>query len=1150
MSPDAPTPRFSAADIADRLGQFRPTDEQTAVIEAPLEPVLVVAGAGSGKTETMSARVVYLVANGLVAPDEVLGLTFTRKAAGELAERIRRRLRTLAAASRADGEAVPWAAAADDDAGAALLGALARPVVATYNSYASGLVREHGLRLGIEPGARLLGEASQWQLAHDIVERWTGELTITSATSTVVDAVRSMSQSLGEHLLPTDEARRRMQAIIDAMLATPEVTKGRKGVRAPVRDLAALLGHRIELLDLVDEYRRRKAATDSLDFSDQVALGARLAEDFGEVGAGERARYRVVLLDEYQDTSFAQARMLGALFGDGHAVTAVGDPHQSIYGWRGASASGLARFGEIFRAGAGLHHLSLSTSWRNDRTVLDAANAVAAPLRRAQEGAGLEVRTLGTRPGAGSGTVASIFTTTEDEEAAAVAEEIAARWRPRSHPDGARSAAVLCRARMQFGPLEAALRALGLPVEVVGLGGLLEAPEVVDLRALLEVVHDPSRGDSLMRLLTGPWVDLGVADLLALADRARDLAHRQRLARRPSVAGDDDREGAGTDAGTTPGEVVPESDASDETTIVDVLDELPPPGWTSHDGRALTPEGHERLVRLAGVVERLRARTYLSVPELVVECERTMGLDIEAGLLGPGHAGRARANLDAFRDLALTFVDGSDLPTLGAFLTWLDATASVNERLDGALTEPDPDAVQIVTVHAAKGLEWDVVAVTGLTDGKFPSTATQATDKDGEAKAPTHTAWLTGLGTLPFPLRGDAPDLPRLAYDSAEDHADMAANLTLFTEDAGEHQVAEERRLAYVAYTRAREHLLLTGSWFRGEAARPNPPSTFLVELVDAGLLAATGWAEPPEGENPTLAAEHTAVWPRGVAVPEALARAARRVEEARVVRRAREAARSSTDDWTVPHDGTGKKAAARPMTEATSSTDATPVTDLAATAAMLLAERELRSRSVTEVDVPSHVSASAMVRMATDRAEYALALRRPVPSAPSVHARRGTTFHAWVEQHFAAPALIDVLDLDDADDEAPDAELDALKETFLATPWADLVPVAIEVDIESPLAGVMTRSRIDAVFPDPEHPGTDRVVVVDWKTGREPRDADAAAAREVQLAVYRLAWARWTGLPLDKVDAAFCYVGSGTTVRPQKLRDESQLEALLRGEA
>ncbi|WP_102510318.1 ATP-dependent DNA helicase [Sanguibacter massiliensis] len=1147
MSTTSTTVRFSAADIADRLGQFRPTDEQTAVIEAPLEPVLVVAGAGSGKTETMSARVVYLVANGLVAPDEVLGLTFTRKAAGELAERIRRRLRTLAAASRADGEAVPWAAAADDDAGAALLGALARPVVATYNSYASGLVREHGLRLGIEPGARLLGEASQWQLAHDIVERWAGELTLTSATSTVVDAVRSMSQALAEHLVPTDEARVRMQGIIDALLGAPEVAKGRKGVRAPVRDLAMLLGHRIELLDLVDEYRRRKAATDSLDFSDQVALGARLAEDFGEVGAGERARYKVVLLDEYQDTSYAQARMLGALFGDGHAVTAVGDPHQSIYGWRGASASGLARFGEIFRAGTGLHHLSLSTSWRNDRAVLDAANTIAAPLRRAHEGTGLEVRTLGTRPGAGTGTVTSLFTVTEEDEAAAVAEEIAARWRPRSHPDGPRSAAVLCRARKQFGPLEVALRRLGVPVEVVGLGGLLDAPEVVDLRALLEVIHDPSRGDSLMRLLTGPWVDLGVADLLALADRARDLAHRHRLARRPSPSETEEHGGAGTDEPTTPGEVVPESDASDETTIVDVLDELPPAGWTSHDGRALTPEGHARLVRLAGIVEQLRSRTYLSVPELVVECERTMGLDIEAGLLGPGHAGRARANLDAFRDLALTFVDGSDLPTLGAFLTWLDATASANERIDGALTDPDPDAVQIVTVHAAKGLEWDVVAVAGLTDGKFPSTATQVLGKAGEPQAPTDSAWLTGLGTLPYPLRGDAPDLPRLAYESAEDHADMVERLKLFKEDAGEHQVAEERRLAYVAYTRAREHLLLTGSWFRGEAQRPNPPSTFLVELAEAGLLTTTGWAEPPEGENPTLAAEHTAVWPRSEAVPEALARAALRVEEARAARRAREGVRPVADDESarLHVDDGGTSTTDGPG----AGQDTAPVTDLAATAAMLLAERELRSRPVTEVDVPTHVSASAMVRMATDRAEYALALRRPVPSAPSVHARRGTTFHAWVEQHFAAPALIDVLDLDDADDEAPDGELDALKATFLATPWADLVPVAIEVDVETPLAGVMTRSRIDAVFPDPEHPGTDRVVVVDWKTGREPRDADAAAAREVQLAVYRLAWARWTGLPLDKVDAAFCYVGSGTTVRPGRLRDEAELEALLRGE-
>jgi len=153
----------SAVGLAEALGLPPPTDEQRAVIEAdPLRPVLVVAGAGSGKTETMASRVVWLVANGHVEPDQVLGLTFTRKAATELAERIGRRLRRLTNAGI-------WTPKPLDEDGAEPLGGI--PVVSTYHSYAGRLVREHALRLGYEPESRLLSEAAAWQYAYEVVSR-------------------------------------------------------------------------------------------------------------------------------------------------------------------------------------------------------------------------------------------------------------------------------------------------------------------------------------------------------------------------------------------------------------------------------------------------------------------------------------------------------------------------------------------------------------------------------------------------------------------------------------------------------------------------------------------------------------------------------------------------------------------------------------------------------------------------------------------------------------------------------------------------------------------------------------------------------------------------------------------------------------------
>ncbi|MGO1317825.1 MAG: UvrD-helicase domain-containing protein [Cellulomonadaceae bacterium] len=1098
MSEDVTTAvRLSAVEIADLLGRHRPTPEQIDVIEAPLEPLLVVAGAGSGKTETMSARVVFLVANGLVAPDEVLGLTFTRKAAGELGERVRRRLAALERALRRQGESLPGTPL---DGG--LLALVRRPTVSTYNAYAAQLVGDHALRLGIEPGARLLGEASQWQLASRIVEDWPYELAVDAAQSTVVDAVLALSAALDEHLLDVAEASSRIQEIVTVMAAAPPCGK-RSSQYAGVVKVLTRLEQRVALLDLVAEYRRRKRAAETIDFGDQIALAATLAERFAEVREAERDRFRVVLLDEYQDTSYAQARMLGALFGQGHAVTAVGDPFQSIYGWRGASASGLSRFAAQFGGEGGARRLSLSTSWRNDEAVLAVANTVAAPLR-AQPGA-VPVDALGARPGAGPGHVEAHLLTTAAEEAQAIARFVAEHWRPRSGGQGGTaggqggtSAAVLCRKRAQFGPIELALRGLGIPVEIVGLGGLLSEPEVVDVVALLQVVHDPSRGDALMRLLTGPRLALGAADVFAVADRVHELAGHHR------------RRGRSGSAGDAPGEhTAPEPDLVDVHSIVDVLDELPAPGWTSRAGRTLSAAAHERLQSLARLLDDLRSRTYLSVPELVTAAEQALSLDVEIALR-PG-ARRARATLDTLREVAAAFVDGEPEPTLGAFLAWLDVAESNENGLDQPVSEPDPDAVQLITVHAAKGLEWDAVVVAGLADGSFP-TPTAATP-DG----PRDSGWLTSLRALPYPLRGDAPDLPRFDYADAEDVKDLEERRKAFCALSGAHEVREERRLAYVAVTRARSRLALTSSWFRTGKGRV-APSPFLTEIVDAGQARVVRWDPEPEGDNPALDEVQTASWPTD---PGPQAR--RIVREADIVR--------ATAPGSGPADGPGLAQRAR-------------AGDLEATAELLLAERRAATTTADHVHLPSHLSASAMVRLAADPVGYALDLRRPVPAQPSVQAYRGTRFHGWVERYFGSPTLVDVEDLP-GDEDDQDIDLSALQAAFLASEWAAREPVAVETDVETPIAGRMTRSRIDAVFADPDRPGG--FVVVDWKTGRPPQDETAIRAREVQLAVYRLAWSRLREVPIEQVTAAFFYAATGETVYPRELVGADELVELVR---
>ncbi|PWD52405.1 DNA helicase [Serinibacter arcticus] len=1094
--------------------------------------MLVVAGAGSGKTATMTDRVLYLVANEIVAPSEILGLTFTRKAASELSGRIERHLRALARARAGAGGTGGSAGAAVPREAGDVSWLTERPRISTYNAYAAQLVNDHGVRLGIEADQTLLSEAGRFQVATKVVESWTGDLDLTNAPITVVRAVVTLAGELAEHMLTPERAARELHRIADG-LADALPTARKKDPYADVAKVIASLRSRAALMPLVEEFSAGKRARGAMDFPDQVAAAATLARRFPVVGEGERATARVVLLDEYQDTSVAQLDMLQALFSHGHPVTAVGDPHQGIYGWRGASAGALLSFPEQFPRpdGAPAVVAHLTTSWRNDEAILAAANLTSGPLRAGDDGADgagdgdgssggdvssggetpavVDVPPLLARPGAGTGVVRWTFAEDSAAEATALARALRTAWRP-----GRQTAAVLCRKRSQFEAVRAALAEHGLPAQVVGLAGLLRTPEVSDVRAVLTAAYDPSRGDALMRILTGPAFRLGAADLFALAD----LARARTSARRPDGAARED---------------------TDAASIVEALELLPTdPGWTSDRGRSFTPTGLERL-RSAGLVLRdVRGLAHLALADLVVAVEQAVGLDLEVHAHAGG-AAHGRANLDELAVVAAEFEAGSPSPTLGAFLAWLDAADEYERGLDVASTEPDPSCVQIMTIHASKGLEWDVVGVVGLMEGDFPSIST--------AKGrPTSSGWTTSLEALPYELRGDAAHLPDLEVDAGADHAGVRDALTAFREADGERELREERRLAYVAFTRARSILVLTGCWRSGRKT-VNEPSRFLRALVASGAaqpLPGTppdALAEPPGETEPPAPVQ--APWP--AAPDEELAAALRRAASLVPIEHARPSGEVPTGEASTSA-GSGDEA--DPAGEERPATRDPVVVQWRWQAETLLAEIEDAARGRTLAD-PSHLSASSVVALATDPTTFALDRRRPIPSRPSPHTRRGTQFHAWVERHFARAALLDVDDLDLADAVTSDDELVALQEAFLASPWAGREPIAIEADVETPVAGTSVRCRIDAVFPwRGEAPGTGStptVHVVDWKTGVPARGERARVARELQLALYRLGWSRLHGVPIEQVAASFHFVGAGIT-HDAPMLGEAEVEALV----
>ena len=1054
---------ISAAEIADALGRPRPTEQQRAVIESPLAPSLVVAGAGSGKTETMANRVLWLLANELVRPSEVLGLTFTRKAAGELAARIRERIAELAAAGMLGEGYDPFEA----------------PTVATYNSYANSIYRDNAVVLGRESDGAVLGEAAAWQLARSTVIRSTnpGLPDLSRNLDPVTRAVLGLSRSLAENVADPEAVR----AFAARFARVADLEPGGRGEYAGVATMAENVGALDTLLDLAAEYDAAKRGRGFVEYSDQVALALAILRTDGRFAVQERDRFRVVLLDEYQDTSVVQTWLLAELFA-GHPVMAVGDPNQSIYGWRGASASNLDEFAAAFSTGNSstpVEHFALSTSWRNGTGILRAANAIVAPVVASvqmQMQVQVRVERLEPAPTASSLPVEVVFAETVVDEADAAARWLKAKL---SQPDPP-SAAMLFRTRKTQRFFLEALRRHEIQFHVLGLGGLMVEPEIADLVSALAVVHDPSAGLELIRLLAGSRWRIGVQDLHALNRlaswlRDRDYAQHKyddELARklRTSVA-----EGEGG-------------------SIIDALDFL---GSVKSEHSALadfSAVGRARLRDAARTIAKLRSRVGLDLHDFVAFVLQELQLDIE--VMANDYRALGTATIDAFYDAIDGYLAIDDVATLGGFLSWL-REAELREDLSPRPEDPEPGTVQVLTIHGAKGLEWDHVVVPRLVEDELPARPVEG----------GYQGWLT-FGQLPWPFRGDAAELPVFEWENATSRKEVVDRQADFKDRVRTHLLAEERRLAYVAITRARHGLLLGGSFWATQS-KSRQPSPFLLELETAGVVSglplASEFAQNPLGEN-----LERLIWPldplggRRVAV-EAAAAAVR---------------------------------AAEPVIEG----------PWARELELLLEERRRRLTAGGLVAMPVRVPASRFKDYVGDPASVASSLRRPMPEKPYRATQLGTLFHSWVEERYGVGGDSAELDASstetDADDLVDDAELARLQAVFEASPWASRKPLEVEQEIHLPFDGRIVICKIDAVYSIGDDGDEGRFEIVDWKTGKAPKDAADLQEKQLQLALYRLAYASWKNIDPARIDAVFYYVSDDRVIRPERLFDEAELLA------
>jgi DNA helicase-2/ATP-dependent DNA helicase PcrA len=1003
---------------------FDLSEEQWRAASAPLAPGVIVAGAGTGKTTTMAARVAYLVASGRVRPERVLGLTFTNKATAQLLRAVRRAV----AESPEPGE----------------------PEVMTYHAFGARIVNEHGMRLGLEPRTPVLTDAARWQLAYRVVCS-APEVDLPMSPEWLTRIMVELDSQITELAIDPEE----LIAFDTDLIRFLEVDESpqRSG-----EDILETSIKRRTAARLIPQWRAEKLDRGLVDYPDQIRLAGVLVDAYPSIGEQMRSRYDVVLLDEYQDTSIAQRRMLQSAFGSGFPMTAVGDPCQGIYGWRGASVENIDRFLEHF-GGAEDASFTLRDNRRSGENIVVAANRASATLRARHTG----IPELRATREASSVDIAMFETA--PEELAWIVERISG-----VHGAEGETIAVLAATGGTLVRVDAALRARGIPTQVHGASLLMDQPAVLDLRAWLQVVHEPTANPAFIRLAAGPRWRLGPRDLAALGVRARLLA------------------GGGTRSTATEiraalADAVVGGDVVELTSLTDaVLD--PGPSDT------YSPEAVERLAEFAATLRELRSHTGEPLGDFVHRVASVTGIAVEALVARPDST--QHEALMAFYDLAVEFTDLDGGASLGAFLSRLDDADRFNYStpLD---THMRSGAVQLMTIHKAKGLEFTHVVIPEVSEKDFPG-------------GRSNGRWPTSASVVPMPLRDDVPEALR-AYPPRT-HFPKAKELQAYKDLLADVDEIDADRLAYVALTRAKSTLAVTGHWWDAQRTQPRGVHR-VMEMLEASAphVRVVHWApEPPAGAGNPIRTPGADVHPWPIAVnPDYSARLIGAASDVRV-------AAGQTE---------------LPMGEGRRERWSTVF-------AALTDESHRRQAPLREVRLGDSVGATMFLRALREPEAVALDIARPMPVKPSRAARRGTAWHAWIESRYGQQSLIDPWELPGAADDAIDSDeqLEQLRRAFEQTPYAGRDPVAVEYPFSLVLHGRVIHGRIDAVFTT--ETGFE---VVDWKTGgREHLDPG-------QLAIYRLAWAEVMGVPWHEVDAAFVLVASGDVLRPDT---DAQVHALL----
>jgi DNA helicase II / ATP-dependent DNA helicase PcrA len=661
-------------------------------------PLLIIAGAGTGKTTVLTRRIAHLIATKRVRPEEILALTFTEKAAAEMAERV--------------DQLIPYG--------------YAETPILTFHAFGDRVLREAAVEAGLDPQFRVLSQPEQIIFLRERLFalplrrfRPLGDPTRhLSALTTLV------SRAKDEDVAP---AQYRAWAEAQRAAAASEAEQ----------DEAE---RHVELASFYETHQRLLAEAGLVDFGDQIHRTLGLLRERPALLARLRSQYRYVLVDEFQDTNHAQLEMLRLVAGEQANLTVVGDDDQAIYRWRGAAAANLLAFRRLY---PGASEVVLTENYRSTQAILDAAARLVSYNNpyRLEAIAGIDKRLRSPR--AGGPPVRHVAFDTVSAEADGVAALVAERIQAGSRP---RDFAILVRSNGDADPFLRALNVKGLPHRFSGSRGLYAREEVRLLVSFLRVLANPDDSVSTFYLAASEVYGMPEGDLLR-------MNHYARRKTRP---------------------------------LLEVLRGLP----ENEDLAGVSGASREAASRLIADLERAASE----VPRRRTG-EVLYGFLQWSGLLGrlakeaSAEAEAKVKNIARFFEAVKAYGDVAEHDRVPAFVAHLELLREAGDDPAVAEADPDEDAIHVLTVHKAKGLEFPSVFIVGAAEGKFP-----------------------------LQRRGEALSLPQ----------------ELVNEElsGGDAQLLEERRLFYVAMTRARDELVLTSASDYG-TSRARKVSRFVVEALD-----------------------------------------------------------------------------------------------------------------------------------------------------------------------------------------------------------------------------------------------------------------------------------------------------------------------------